>query len=70
MRIITEKVLTVMRESVQCSTKLTVHINFILVGLFGIHISSHVDIISFIISRYIMGLHFWIVFIKTRISLY
>ena len=37
-------------------TKTTVHINFILVGLFAIHLLSLADINLFVISRYISPL--------------
>ena len=46
--------------------KTTVHINFILVVLFGIHLLSHSDIYSLYRGKCYVRL--WVVFVITRIS--
>ena len=49
--------------------KTTAYIKIILVGLFGIHLSSHAHIILLVISRNILCLPLDIVFVIMRISL-
>ena len=48
--------------------KTTLHINFILVGLFGIHLLSHADMCSLYRVK-ILRLRLWTVFVITRIPL-
>ena len=57
------------RNSKKNLLETTVHINFILAGLFGIHLLLHADINLFVISRYISRLLVDCVRYKDGISL-